>query len=85
MAIDPFNHITLEIPQQPLRHIAVLLIRDCAETGPELPTKYCVSLPNTSNINALKEKLSEVSGVPLSRLSLCDVNLNKHEFAKLYE
>jgi len=81
---DPFNHITLEIPQQPLRHIAVLLIRDCAETGPQLPTKYCVSLPNTANIYSLKEKLSEVTGVSLERLCLCDVDFEKHGFRGMY-
>ena len=85
LSSDPFNHITLEIPQQPLRHIEILLTRDCAETGPERPTKYCVSLPGTANIQNLNERLSEISGVPLSRLQLCEIHSNRRELKRFIE
>ena len=85
LVTDPFNHITLEIPQQPLRHMALLLTRDCAETGPGLPTKYCVSLPSTANVNNMKERLSEVSGVPQARLVLCEFDVNGHRLKSIYK
>ena len=82
---DPFNHITLEIPQQPLRHILVVLIRDCVGTAPELPKKYIVSLPHTSEVKTLKERLSDLSGILPSRLNLCGVDFQDHKIRDVYE
>jgi ubiquitin carboxyl-terminal hydrolase 4/11/15 len=81
---DPFNHITLEIPQQPLRHIVVVLFRDSDEVGPELPTKFIISLSHTSTMIGLKERLRELSGTSLSRLSVCGIDFDDRKIRDVY-
>jgi hypothetical protein len=84
LSLDTFNHITLEIPRVSKLDFVIVLMRDPGEDEPQLPIKYCVSVRQTGTVSDLIASLGSMSGIPASRLSICNVVIEKCQINQLY-
>mmetsp|Transcript_6615 Transcript_6615/g.13554 ORF Transcript_6615/g.13554 Transcript_6615/m.13554 type:complete len:1188 (+) Transcript_6615:229-3792(+) len=81
VTFETFNHITLEIPRQLSIDVVVVLVKACDES-PCLPIRYCLQVHPNGVMKDLKAKLSQLSGVHLSKLTLC--NVHNHFINKIF-
>jgi hypothetical protein len=58
-------------------------MRDPGDEEP-LPVRYCVSVPQTGTVSDLISALGSMSGIPASRLSICNVVIEKCLINQLY-
>lgn len=49
-----------------------------------LPVKYCVSVPQTGTVSDLRASLGSMSGIPASRISICNVVVERCSITQLY-
>ena len=76
VSFDAFNHVSLEIPQQQnaIVPVSLILIRACTPKQPgSLAVRYAVNARRNQPIIEVMMELSKLSGVPLKRLHLCEV------------
>jgi ubiquitin carboxyl-terminal hydrolase 4/11/15 len=79
VSYDAFNHVSLEIPEVTTGpQVELVLIRSrTADTAETSPTRYWFQVPRNACWSDLKDSLSRVSGVPVTKLSVCDVYDNE--------
>ena len=79
VSYDAFNHISLEIPQNPAKEISLVLFKapQADVTKSSTPMKYLLQVQRNACWIDLKELLSNLSGIPSVRLSVCDVYENE--------
>jgi ubiquitin carboxyl-terminal hydrolase 4/11/15 len=74
VSFDAFNHLSLEIPQDAtILPRSVLVIR----LGGEIPVRYSLHLRRGERMADFKRALSELCGIPVARLVICEVFENE--------
>ncbi|XP_059478649.1 ubiquitin carboxyl-terminal hydrolase 32 [Neocloeon triangulifer] len=66
---DPFNYLSLPLPMESCVHIEAIVVR----LDGSVPVKYGMRLNMDSKYSAVKEHLSQLTGLPPCKLSLTEV------------
>jgi ubiquitin C-terminal hydrolase len=75
LSFDTFNHVSLEIPQKKdaIVPFVVWLVKSPPQGMPaERPVRYGIEMRRTSNVDELIHALANLSGIPTSRIKVCD-------------
>ena len=79
VSFDAYNHVSLEIPQEIRTIIPVVVIVYPSPTKEHpfpQPTRYSVSMRSSDLISDIKDAVSALCGIPMSRIQLCEIQKN---------
>eukprot|EP00003_Mantamonas_plastica_P003980 TRINITY_DN1312_c0_g1_i3.p1 TRINITY_DN1312_c0_g1~~TRINITY_DN1312_c0_g1_i3.p1 ORF type:complete len:510 (-),score=184.79 TRINITY_DN1312_c0_g1_i3:650-2179(-) len=80
VTFDPFLFLSLPLPVQNDRRVEVIFVRrerNAHGFVSQAPTKLGIEISNTAKIRELREKVAELIGVSVDRITLCDVFSHK--------
>ena len=77
VSFDAFNHVSLEIPQLSSFGRIIPIIMFSANSHSVPPTRYGIVVSKNAHLSDVKLQLSRLSGVPIERLSICDIYQSK--------
>jgi ubiquitin carboxyl-terminal hydrolase 4/11/15 len=83
VSFEPFNHISLEIPQSkhdPTCDLPVLLFSTSSQSS--VPVRYAINIDKNACMRDVKVGLSKMTGLSCDRIVLCEVY--QHKICEIY-